>query len=136
MKTQNRKRQRLFITFMVYCITCFVAAQILYCIMLAFNPVAYHLQPKTWIASFLFVGITTAIFSSGGLAGMWLLTSSAIVPLKDHIKATALIGIIGSGVFFEFTLGEDHLWLGAIFVAMVSIAIAVIVRTYIRVINA
>ena len=137
MKTLNRQRQCLFITFMVYYITCFVTAQLLYYIMLAINPIAYQLQPKTWIASFLFIGATTTIFSSGGLAGIWLLTASATVPLKDHIKATTLIGIIGSGVFFfGFTLGKDHIWLGASFVAMVSIAIAVIVRTYMRAINA
>ena len=116
-----------------YCLTCFVIAQLLYLLMLVINPVAFRLSPRTWAASFVFVGTVTTICCGGGLLGLWLLTCSTVAPPRDHMKAAVLIGAIASSVFFfGFTLTEDHLWLGAAFVAGTSLAIAILVRTYIQ----
>ena len=114
-----------------YCLTCFAIAQLLYLLMLVIDPVAFRLSPRTWVASFIFVGTITTICCSGGLLGLWLLACSTVALPRDHMKAAVLIGAIASSVFFfGFTLTEDHLWLGAAFVAGTSFAIAIVVRTY------
>jgi len=115
----------------VYCLTCFTIAQLLYLIVLVVDPVAFKLSPQTWVASFIFVGTITTIYCSGGLAGLWLLICSTVALPRDHAKTAVLIGAIASSVFFfGFTLAEDHLWLGAAFVAGTSVAIAIVVRIY------
>ena len=116
---------------LVYCLTCFVVAQILYMIMLMLEPVKFHLSPQAWFASFFFAGISTALYCTGGLAGLWLLIHSSIKLTKTHIKSAVLVGSIVSSVFLlGFTLAEDHLLLGAGFVASASVAIAIIVKMY------
>ena len=96
------------------------------------EPVAFRLPPRTWIASFMIVGTMTTLWCSGGLAGLWVLTCSTPARPRDHVKAAVLMGAIVAVVFFGFTLGEDHLRLGAACAAGTSIAIAMIVRTYTR----
>ncbi len=115
----------------VYCLTCFAIAQLLYLIMLIIDPVAFKLPPRTWLASFVFVGTITTIYCSGGLAGLCLLICSTVALPRDHVKTAVLIGAIASSVFFfGFTLAQDRLLLGATFVAATSVAIALVVRTY------
>jgi hypothetical protein len=115
----------------VYCLTCFAVAQLLYSIMLVIDPVGFRLSPRTWAASFIFVGTITTFYCSGGLAGLCLLICSTVALPRDHVKTAALIGAIASSVFFfGFTLAQDRLLLGATFVAATSAAIAVVVRTY------
>ena len=84
----------------VYCLTCFTIAQLLYFLMVATDPVAYRLSPRTWVASFIFVGTMTTLWCSGGLAGLWILTCSTVALPRDHVKAAFLIAAIASGVFF------------------------------------
>lgn len=117
----------------VYCLTCFTIAQLLYFLMVAIYPVAYRLSPLTWVASFIFVGTMTTLWCSGGLAGLWILTCSTVALPRDHVKAAFLIAAIASDVFFfGFTLAEDRLWLGGAFVTGASLAVASVVKDYSR----
>jgi len=126
-----KMKREILVPSVVYCLTCFAIAQVLYSIMLIIDPVAFRLSPRTWVASFILVGSITTVCCSGGLAGLWLLICSTVALPRDHVKAAVLIGAIASSVFFfGFTLARDRLWLGAAFVAGTSVAIAILVRTY------
>lgn len=114
---------------LVYCLTCFTIAELLYLLMLMIEPVAFRLSPRTWVASFMIVGTMTTLWCSGGLAGLWVLTWSTPARPRDHVKAAVLMGAIATVAFFGF---EDHLRLGAACAAGTSIAIAMVVRTYTR----
>jgi len=127
----HRMTKQLLAQSVVYCLTCFAIAQLLYSIMLVIDPVAFRLSPRTWVASFILVGTITTIYCSSGLAGLWLLIYSTVALPRDHIKTAVLVATIASSVFFfGFTLAEDHLWLGAAFVAGTSVVIAMVVKTY------
>ena len=52
---------------LVYCLTCFTIAELLYLLMLMIEPVAFRLSPRTWVASFMIVGTMTLY----GAVGAW-----------------------------------------------------------------
>ena len=127
----DRFKREVVVPSVVYCLTCFAIAQLLYLIMLVIDPVAFKLSPRTWVASFIFVGSITTVYCSGGLAGLWLLICSTDALPRVHVKTAVLIGAVASSVFFfGFTLAQDRLLLGSTFVAATSVAIALVVRTY------
>ncbi len=117
---------------LVYCLACFVISQVFYRIMLTINPVPYQLGPRGWMASFLFVGVSTVVLCSGGMVGLWVLICSTTSQHKDHLKAAVLIGVITSSLMLlGFTMGEDkHLMLGTIFVSCTTLVFALVVKIY------
>ena len=117
----------------VYLGTCFVTAEVLYGLSVLLVPPAFSLAAKTWMASFFFVGTVTAVCCGGGFLGIWFIMASIDRPIRDHIKTTILIGIVSSSIFaIDFTVGSDRIMLGATFVTVLSIVIAIVVRTYNR----
>ena len=116
-----------------YIATCFFTAMLLYAIALLVDPPSFRLVTTGWIASFLFVATYTAVCCAGGLLGIWWIIASTESPVVHHNKSAALIGLISAGAFItHFTIGEDRLVLGALFVAITSVVIALVVRTYAR----
>lgn len=132
MNDSMKRSQILAIVASVYFGTCFVTAIVLYGLLILVAPPAYSLATKTWMASFLIQGIGTAVCCAGGLLGIWFITAFIDSPIRDHITTAVLIGLVATGIFIEFSVGNDRLTLGATFVTVLSAVIALIVKTYTR----
>ena len=112
---------------------CFLTAEVLYGLSILHAPPIFSLAPTTWLASFLFVGVFTAICCAGGLLGIWFIIVSTDSSVRDHMKTAMLIGVVSSGILAAHsTGGSDRIMLGATFVAVLSVVIALIVKTHSR----
>ncbi len=87
------------------------------------------IAPKTVLISSLFAGLFAGVFCSGGLLGLWFLVATS--ERTDNYRlvwVAALFGFVSVGILFGFTVGDDHLVLGSLWVTAAGIAMAVAVK--------
>ena len=133
MNDSMQRPQSLLIVAGIYIGTCFVTAIVLNALSVLIAPPAFTLAARTWLASFLFVGAFTTTCCAGGLLGIWFIIASTDSSIRDHIKTAILVGIVSSGLFFiDLTVGSDGAMLSATLVTVLSVVIALVVKTYTR----
>lgn len=135
MNDSMQRSQTLAIVAGFYFGTCFVTSVVVYGLLILVAPPPYSLAAKAWMASFLIQGISTAVCCAGGFLGIWFVAASTDRPIRDHIKTAVLTGLVATGIFIEFSVGNDRLMLGATFVTVLSAVIALIVKIYTRKVN-
>ena len=125
-----------------YCVTAFALAVAIYVVLMASDnaplrdpatgaAVQAIIPPSTIFVSAVFVGAMTTFYSSGGLLGVWLLSSRCSNSILRQIAGSTVFALIGSGIFvLGSSLGDDQLAVRALSIAVLSMGVALIVIVY------
>jgi len=125
-----------------YCVTAFALAVAIYVVLIASDnaplrdpatgaAVQAIIPPSTIFVSAVFFGAMTTLCSSGGLLGVWLLSSRCSNSILRQAVGSALFALIGSGIIvLGSSLGDDQLAVRALSIAVLSVGVALIVIVY------